>query len=122
MNHDSSQGPLPSAGPLPRRLRTRCCKAPQTIPICVDFASTDALDAGAEAALDALAQALAQVRRTSVLQPRHIAIVDNRIALHRRTAFRPRYDGRDRWLQRTYVQLDSCKSRPVRQFDGNVMS
>jgi L-asparagine oxygenase len=87
----------------------------------VDFASTDALDVTAATALEQLRQAFDEVRTTFILQPGDLAVVDNRISLHGRTSFRPRYDGRDRWLQRTYVQLDARRSRPARAGNGNVL-
>ncbi|GAB2738313.1 TauD/TfdA family dioxygenase [Amycolatopsis magusensis] len=90
--------------------------------IRVDFASTDPLDVTAANALDQLRQAFDSVRRTFVLTPGDLAIVDNRIAVHGRTSFRPRYDGRDRWLQRTYVTLDARRSRPARPGNGNVLN
>ena len=88
----------------------------------VDFTSTDPLDVTAANALEHLRQVFDEVRRTFILRPGDLAIVDNRMALHGRTSFRPRYDGRDRWLQRTYVQLDARRSRPRRQDNGNVLS
>jgi L-asparagine oxygenase len=35
-----------------------------------------------------------------------LLIIDNRRAVHGRTAFTPRYDGRDRWLKRAYLVSD----------------
>jgi L-asparagine oxygenase len=87
----------------------------------VDFASTDPLDVTAATALEQLRQAFDEVRATIILQPGDLAVVDNRISLHGRTSFRPRYDGQDRWLQRTYVQLDARRSRPARAGNGNVL-
>jgi L-asparagine oxygenase len=89
--------------------------------IRVDFASTSPLDDEAAAALAELGEALVQVRNTTILQPGDIAILDNRITLHGRTAFTPRYDGKDRWLQRAFIQLDGRRSRPLRVNDGNVL-
>jgi L-asparagine oxygenase len=88
----------------------------------VDFAATDPLDVPAADALEDLGRALDEARRTFPLQPGDLAVVDNRIAVHGRTSFRPRYDGLDRWLQRTYVQLDLRRSRPARPGDGNVLN
>lgn len=90
--------------------------------IVVDFHATQPQDEAAAAAFRALGEALERVRRTFVLRTGDLAIVDNRLALHGRTAFRPRYDGRDRWLQRTYVHLDPRRTRPYREADGNVLS
>ena len=90
--------------------------------IVVDFHATQPQDEAATAAFRALGDALDQVSRTYVLRTGELAIVDNRLALHGRTAFRPRYDGRDRWLQRTYVHLDPRRTRPFRAADGDVLS
>ncbi|MDT8913886.1 TauD/TfdA family dioxygenase [Amycolatopsis sp. PS_44_ISF1] len=95
--------------------------APDDPDIRVDFAATDPLDVTAANALEQLQRAIEEVRRTFVLSPGDLAVVDNRIALHGRTSFRPRYDGQDRWLQRTYVQLDGRRSRPARRNNGNVL-
>ncbi|MGM1062233.1 TauD/TfdA family dioxygenase [Saccharothrix sp. Mg75] len=88
----------------------------------VDFASTHPLDQAAGTALDALADALAAVSTSLVLTPGTMALVDNRITLHGRSAFTPRYDGRDRWLQRGFVHLDLRRSRAVRPGNGNVLT
>ena len=88
----------------------------------VDFVSTRALDDVADAALRHLADTLNDVRRTIVLMPGDLAFVDNRLAAHGRTAFRARYDGRDRWLQRVFVHRDLRRSRPARPGDGYVLS
>lgn len=90
--------------------------------IQVDFACTEPLGAEAEAAMDELARALDEVARTFVLEPGDLAVLDNRLTLHGRTSFRPRYDGADRWLQRSFMYLDARRTRPVREADGNVLS
>lgn len=50
-----------------------------------------------------------------------LAIVDNRVTVHGRSAFTPRYDGQDRWLQRTFVFADLRRSRVHRTNDGYVL-
>jgi L-asparagine oxygenase len=90
--------------------------------IRIDFASTDPLDPEAKQAMADLGEAIVQVRTTIVLEPGDLAFVDNRLALHGRTRFQPRYDGNDRWLQRVFVQLDSRRSRLLRDGDGNVIT
>ncbi len=87
----------------------------------LDFTSTSALDPRAAAAIEEFGQAVRSVCRTVELLPGDLAVVDNRIALHGRTSFRPRYDGRDRWLQRAFVYLDGRRSRPSRTGGGNVL-
>ncbi|MGW1810677.1 TauD/TfdA family dioxygenase [Streptomyces sp. NPDC002078] len=54
-------------------------------------------------ALAALRTALEQVARRIRLRPGQLAVLDNRVVVHGRTAFTPRYDGRDRWLRRCYA-------------------
>ncbi|WP_410643601.1 TauD/TfdA family dioxygenase [Amycolatopsis sp. lyj-346] len=88
----------------------------------VDFGNTTATDPAAAAALAELERAFDAVTRTLILAPGDLAWVDNRLALHGRTSFAPRYDGGDRWLQRVFVQLDFRRSRAVRPQDGQVVT
>ncbi|MER0242517.1 TauD/TfdA family dioxygenase [Streptomyces sp. HSW2009] len=87
----------------------------------VDFISTEALDAEAGRAKDALEDAFDKVVQGIKLEPGDLAIVNNHLVLHGRSHFTPRYDGKDRWLHRTFVQLDHRRSRAVRQSNGNVL-
>jgi hypothetical protein len=59
--------------------------------------------------------------QTLYLGPGDLAVVDNRVTLHGRTAFRSRYDGLDRWLQRDFSVRDLCRSRDYRPADGHVL-
>jgi L-asparagine oxygenase len=90
--------------------------------IRVDFTSTRGLDSQAAGAMARLADALFEVTDTMTLDPGDLVVVDNRLALHGRTAFTPRFDGKDRWLHRTFVHLDSRRSREFRAGNGNVLS
>lgn len=87
----------------------------------VDFAATTGLTVDAREALTELSAALAGVSRTVRMLSGDLAIVDNRICLHGRTAFRPRYDGQDRWVQRTFAMADLRRSRSYRTDDGYVL-
>jgi L-asparagine oxygenase len=87
----------------------------------VDFTSTRPKDATAADAIAELNGALGTVASPLKLRAGDMAIVDNRLAVHGRTAFQPRYDGRDRWLQRSFVHLDHRRSRRVRRDDGFVL-
>ncbi|MFD3416350.1 TauD/TfdA family dioxygenase [Streptomyces decoyicus] len=89
--------------------------------IQVDFAATIGLTLAAREALTELSDALASVARTVRMRAGDLAIVDNRVCLHGRTAFRPRYDGRDRWVQRTFAVADLRRSRSYRTDDGYVL-
>lgn len=88
----------------------------------IDLAATVPLTDRARAALDELGRAFDRAARTIVLMPGDLAIVDNRVTTHGRTAFRPRYDGCDRWLQRTFVATDLRRSREHRPQDGYVLA
>lgn len=88
----------------------------------VDFAATRPLEPGGAAALAELAELFDRTARTVRLTPGDLVIVDNRVTVHGRTPFRPRYDGRDRWLQRTFVCTDLRRSRAIRPGDGYVMA
>jgi L-asparagine oxygenase len=88
----------------------------------VDFNSTHPVDDEARDAWYALRDALVSVLQTLRLEPGDLAILDNRVALHGRTYFQPRYDGTDRWLHRTFVHLDHRRSRPLRSVTGHVLT
>ncbi|AVT34075.1 oxygenase [Plantactinospora sp. BC1] len=64
--------------------------------------NTRATSTAGRHALDALAVALEEVARDLVLAPGEMVVLDNHVAAHGRSAFRPRYDGADRWLRRFY--------------------
>ena len=88
----------------------------------VDFSATTAIDPDAAQALDTLRRALELVAESPVLLPGQMIFVDNRIVLHGRSVFRPRYDGADRWLHRVYLHLDARTTRPYRPADTLVLS
>lgn len=88
----------------------------------VDLAATRPLTGQAKAALAELEAALDRVSIASRLAPGDLVVVDNRTTVHGRSAFRPRYDGADRWLQRTYVLADLRRSRRFRSSDGYVIA
>jgi L-asparagine oxygenase len=45
-------------------------------------------------------------RRSVVLDAGDLLVVDNRVTIHGRSAYAPRHDGLDRWLQRAFVVSD----------------
>ncbi|WP_370944078.1 TauD/TfdA family dioxygenase [Amycolatopsis sp. cg5] len=90
--------------------------------IRVDFCNTRPTDEAAAAAFLALRNAIEVVRTKIVLSAGDLAVVDNRVTLHGRTAFVPRYDGQDRWLQRAFVHVDHRRSRFIRDDNGNVLT
>ncbi|MGW6687025.1 TauD/TfdA family dioxygenase [Streptomyces sp. NPDC054961] len=83
---------------------------------------TTPLTPRAAAALTDFGRACEATARTLCLNPGDLVIIDNRVTVHGRTAFRPRYDGADRWLQRTYVTTDLRRSRDHRPHDGHVLA
>ncbi|MBO1334089.1 TauD/TfdA family dioxygenase [Streptomyces sp. VRA16 Mangrove soil] len=88
----------------------------------VDFHATHPEDEQAAEAMAVLRAVLDTITRAVHLRPGDLAIVDNRVALHGRTHFVPRYDGEDRWLHRTFIHLDHRRSRAVRSGNGQVLS
>jgi L-asparagine oxygenase len=54
------------------------------------------------------------------LKAGQMMVIDNERVIHGRTSFTPRYDGTDRWLQRTSVVTDL--SRSVLERDGRVIN
>ncbi|GAA2152056.1 clavaminate synthase family protein [Kitasatospora kazusensis] len=83
---------------------------------------TTPLTPRAGAALAEFGRACEATARTLRLTPGDLVILDNRVTVHGRTAFQPRYDGADRWLQRTYVTTDLRRSRDHRPQDGHVLA
>jgi len=49
------------------------------------------------------------------LKPGEIILIDNRRAVHGRSAFKPRYDGKDRFLIRCFATFDLSKSEYARE-------
>jgi L-asparagine oxygenase len=89
--------------------------------MCVDFHATSALDDQAARALSRLRETLTDVRSDLALRPGDMVFVDNRLVVHGRVAFSPRYDGSDRWLHRVFVHLDNRRTRPCRSGNGAVL-
>ena len=64
------------------------------------------IDPEADLALRALGQALTTHHGGVVLEPGDLVVLDNDVVVHGRSPFTPRFDGTDRWLQRTFVVAD----------------
>lgn len=82
--------------------------------ICFDGDLMVGLDPGASAALDQLRTAIDEVQLSVFLQAGDLLVVDNQVSVHGRSPFSPRFDGTDRWLQRTFVVSDLAPSAPDR--------
>jgi L-asparagine oxygenase len=95
--------------------------APEDPDLIVDFAATASSSARGTEAMRELQRCLAEQALSHRLVPGDLAIVDNRVTVHGRSAFTPRYDGRDRWLQRTFAVENLRRSRGYRPDDGYVL-
>ena len=62
------------------------------------------LTSGAREALDTLQEVCRKVAHQVRLRPGQALLINNRKGVHARSTFTARYDGQDRWLQRTYVR------------------
>ncbi|WP_432139879.1 TauD/TfdA family dioxygenase [Streptomyces sp. bgisy154] len=107
-----------SATAVPHAVLTGAVEDPD---VRVDFAATRPMTDRARTALTELAELFDLTAQTVRLAPGDLAVVDNRVTVHGRTPFRPRYDGRDRWLQRSFVLTDLRRSRGLRARDGYVL-
>lgn len=79
----------------------------------LNMQTTDGLTSAARRALEELKSALASdcSQFAVTMQPGDLVLFDNRKVLHGRTAFQPRYDGKDRWLLRVYTRPDTWAHR-----------
>ena len=71
-------------------------------------------------ALQRLTFAVRARQHSVVLEPGDLLIIDNTRAVHGRSPFTPRYDGTDRWLQRTFIVADLAPSTLER--NGRVIT
>jgi L-asparagine oxygenase len=55
------------------------------------------------------------------LEPGDLLFINNRMAVHGRSFFVPRWDGQDRWLQRMYVRADLWEARGANQQDFRIL-
>jgi L-asparagine oxygenase len=93
-----------SAGARPRTGPHPVLFGPARLPLMrFNAHNTEALDDEAAVALRAFAAALDGVCHQVLLQPGDLAVLNNHVVGHGRAAFRPRYDGTDRWLRRFFA-------------------
>ena len=71
---------------------------------------TVGIDHEAEDALVLLRGLIDQIKTSVVLEPGDLLVVDNNVAVHGRSPFTARFDGFDRWLQRSFVVTDLAPS------------
>lgn len=79
--------------------------------LTVDFHGMVGLDEEAGRALDRLRELFLDAAVGAVLRSGQLMVVDNRVAVHGRTSFVPRYDGTDRWLRRCFSVSDLRQAR-----------
>jgi L-asparagine oxygenase len=96
--------------------------APEDPDLLVDFAATEPLTERAAQAMLELQHLFAAHALTHRLLPGDLAVVDNRVTVHGRTGFAPRYDGQDRWLHRTFATQNLRRSRVHRGGDGHILT
>ena len=77
------------------------------------------IDDEAQRALDRLSALASELASGVVLEPGDLLVVDNDVAVHGRSSFAPRFDGTDRWLQRTFVIADHTAADGER--DGRII-
>ena len=68
------------------------------------------VDDEATEALQVLGDATQAFHTSVALEPGDLLIVDNNVAVHGRSPFAARFDGSDRWVQRTFVVSDLAPS------------
>jgi alpha-ketoglutarate-dependent taurine dioxygenase len=71
---------------------------------------TVGIDSESEDVLVRLRNLIEEIKTSVVLEPGDLLVVDNNIAVHGRSPFAPRFDGYDRWLQRSFVVTDLAPS------------
>ena len=74
-----------------------------TLVLTFDGELTLGTDARAKAAIGEVNEAIGRARTAVTLDTGDLLIVDNHRAVHGRSPFTARFDGTDRWLQRTFV-------------------
>ncbi len=77
-------------------------------------------DTIADDLLIAIRAAIVDVETSVVLEPGDLLVVDNNVAIHGRSPFAARFDGTDRWLQRSFVVADLAPSAADR--DGRAIT
>ncbi|WP_405628634.1 TauD/TfdA family dioxygenase [Streptomyces sp. NBC_01174] len=100
----------------------RSCRGRPKIPTYGWHNSSPPRSPPATVALTEFGRACETTARTLRLTPGDLVVIDNRVSVYGRTAFHSRYDGADRWLQRTYVITDLRRSRNHRPHDGHLLA
>jgi len=75
---------------------------------------TVGVDPVAERVVAAVREAIERCQTSVVLEPGDLLVIDNNVAVHGRSPFVAKFDGNDRWLQRTFVVADLAPSAAER--------
>ena len=78
------------------------------------------VDAEAQMALEELTRVVRENEQHVILDAGDLLVIDNNVAVHGRSPFTPRFDGTDRWLQRTFVVADLAPSAAER--NGRIIT
>jgi len=119
---ESYVGGRPTKKSLPQAIITGPRGAEQ---LCFDADLMEGVNEEARAALEALLLAVRAHQDSVCLESGDLLIVDNNLAVHGRSPFTPKYDGKDRWLQRTFVVSDlslSATDRMGRVIDTRFLA
>ena len=73
------------------------------------------VDDEARDALECLRQAIRRDHIGVTLRSGDLLVIDNAVAVHGRSSFPARFDGTDRWIQRTFVVADLAASAEERR-------
>lgn len=93
---------------------------PENPKLWLDADLMSGTDDVAQQALDELAKLVRDHATAVTLKAGDLLVVDNDLAVHGRTPFTPRFDGTDRWLQRTFVVADHTAADGSRE--GRVIT
>lgn len=94
--------------------------SPDNVTFVYDADLMIGIDSAAQDALEELADVVARHERHVVLEAGDLLVIDNNVAVHGRSPFTPRFDGTDRWLQRTFVVCDLAPSASDR--NGRIIT
>jgi L-asparagine oxygenase len=89
--------------------------SPQSISMVFDADLMVGIDEEADNAIRVLGGATAACHTSVALEAGDLLVVDNTVAVHGRSPFTARFDGADRWLQRTFVVSDLAPSAADRR-------
>jgi L-asparagine oxygenase len=80
------------------------------------------LSAEAQSLIGRVVEVYRAERRSVVLEPGQILLVDNVRSVHGRSPFTPRFDGRDRFIIRSFAVRDLVRTRYARPHNGRVVA